>query len=360
MSEKKYLPILKFRQGEYQAVMRLETNIKESIFPLFVIPPVEYDFEKQEMKKSADEHASQIPSRLLSKWGNQKAAIDIDSSLHTQHMDSGELVYDFLFDTLLDNDTFLLPVIRPEYSSEYWDAAIEYSYNNSCGVVFRIQFEDLANPDVTDRILNEINDNEIDLGSVEIVIDYGNEADYDPLEDIREITSLLIKNIPNHSEFNSIYLAGTTLKLTSVSSRTSVNQSRDDWEFYKEFYNHESDDIPNIGFADFGIESPAFMPSVDMRKLKPAARVIYSNENGWNIVKGGAFRDDPSQMHALCKSFIEDSGQFIDESFSAGDKKIYDCAYERCSNGNMTTWKEAATSHHIAFVVHQLANFHDT
>ncbi|WP_198245633.1 beta family protein [methane-oxidizing endosymbiont of Gigantopelta aegis] len=47
----KYVPILKWRLGEYQALLRLDKNIKDNIRPLIVIPPVEFDFEEWRPKK---------------------------------------------------------------------------------------------------------------------------------------------------------------------------------------------------------------------------------------------------------------------------------------------------------------------
>ena len=47
----KYVPVLKWRQGEYQTLHRLSDSIKDSITPLVNIPPIEWDFEEKRMKK---------------------------------------------------------------------------------------------------------------------------------------------------------------------------------------------------------------------------------------------------------------------------------------------------------------------
>ena len=41
-----YIPILKWRQGEYLALDRLEDRVKDKVLPLIEIPPIEWDFEK--------------------------------------------------------------------------------------------------------------------------------------------------------------------------------------------------------------------------------------------------------------------------------------------------------------------------
>ena len=44
-----YVPVLKWRQGEYQSLHRLDDTVKDTIFPLINIPPIEYDFEEKRL-----------------------------------------------------------------------------------------------------------------------------------------------------------------------------------------------------------------------------------------------------------------------------------------------------------------------
>jgi len=39
------VPILKWKMGEYQALQRLSTPVKDCLTPLLEIPPVGFDFE---------------------------------------------------------------------------------------------------------------------------------------------------------------------------------------------------------------------------------------------------------------------------------------------------------------------------
>ena len=60
----KYVPILKWRQGEYQALTRLDNQIKGQINPLIVVPPVEFDFEEWRAKKTVQEHIEPFAKRF--------------------------------------------------------------------------------------------------------------------------------------------------------------------------------------------------------------------------------------------------------------------------------------------------------
>ena len=56
LSEDMYVPVLSWRQGEYQALSFLNPCDKDKIIPLVCIPQVEFDFEMRKDKKTVDEH----------------------------------------------------------------------------------------------------------------------------------------------------------------------------------------------------------------------------------------------------------------------------------------------------------------
>ena len=63
-----YVPILKWRQGEYLALGQLHPNVKDKVIPLIEIPPIEWDFEQKKEAKTIDEHLKPFANRLVKKW----------------------------------------------------------------------------------------------------------------------------------------------------------------------------------------------------------------------------------------------------------------------------------------------------
>ena len=127
MDYKPYLPILKWRQGEYQALLRLKPNVKQALRPLFVVPPIEYDFEQKKPKKNAQEHVEALVDRLEKKWGTGLASLQLHESLHDELMNNGEGVPTHIFNQLLVSKTTIQPVIMFDYSDGYINKAVEYS-----------------------------------------------------------------------------------------------------------------------------------------------------------------------------------------------------------------------------------------
>ncbi len=66
---------------------------------------------------------------------------------------------------------------------------------------------------------------------------------------------------------------------------------------------------PGLAYGDYTIVHPAFVVGLDMRKIKPAGKLVYTSNGDWIIRKGGAFRKNPAQMHDHCNHVVK-SGRF--------------------------------------------------
>jgi hypothetical protein len=128
---------------------------------------------------------------------------------------------------------------------------------------------------------------------------------------------------------------------------------RHDWLFYQALIAKldKSARVPSYG--DYTIVNPEFTPR-DMRRIKSGGRVVYTDDANWYIRKGGAFRDNPAQMHDHCR-YIIDSGKFRGAAFSDGDAFIEKCANKAVKPSNQPFWKQVAISHHIMHVLEDLA-----
>jgi hypothetical protein len=95
-----YVPSLRWRQAEYQALMRLRDDAKDRVLPLIVVPKPEYDFEKKRMKKTVEEQVQPFAAQLKLKWGTRPAWIDIHPEIVSTRMADGKLPLGHVFDTL--------------------------------------------------------------------------------------------------------------------------------------------------------------------------------------------------------------------------------------------------------------------
>lgn len=107
-------------------------------------------------------------------------------------------------------------------------------------------------------------------------------------------------------------------------------------------------------FGDYAI-SHTEPPEVDPRIMRPSASIRYTCESAWLVLKGRNVRDHGyEQFHDMCRDLVQRT-EYSGRQFSWGDEYIDECAARRVSKGSLTTWRNVGTSHHLAFVVRQLA-----
>lgn len=349
-----YVPILKWRQGEYQSLMRLETVIKDKVVPLIVIPPVEYDFEEERPKKSVQEHISPFAKRYNLKWGNRKSLIDLHDSLENSLMGCGTKVVEYIFDELRANSSAAIPVVRLSHGIDFINSIRSVVSKDGMGAAFRIKTVDLMGLNLGNSMRNVASNLGLELYEIDLVIDLEVPQTFEPYAGYAKALSSAIKKIAFINDFRSFTVAGMSLNLSEI-KRPGAEPVRHEWMLYKHL-NNELAELRQPNFGDYTIETPDFI-SLDMRLLNPAGKIVYTTENTWLVSKGKSFRNDRAQMIEHCKTVVN-SGHYCGKNFSNGDGRIYDTLHGVEGTGNQGTWKEVGVSHHITLIVNQLANFH--
>jgi len=82
-----YVPCLRWKQGEYQAILRLHAPTKEMVTPLIQIPEIGYDFKEKKLKNTIDEHLSDfVLKKIYRKWGNSFCFVDLNPIKPSERM----------------------------------------------------------------------------------------------------------------------------------------------------------------------------------------------------------------------------------------------------------------------------------
>jgi hypothetical protein len=348
-----YVPVLKWRMGEYQALYRLSSKTKESITPLIIVPPIEFDFEKRQPKRTIDQHIPPFPKKFEEKWGEKKALIDLHESLQNQVLSNGTRILEHIFGELRQRGCLAIPVSGLSREKVYTDQVKRVTKENELGVCLRIGFNELVRPDLNTRLKGYIEQLEINPSKVDLVLDLGEPENFNPVDVLANLVLSKMGSIVDLESYRSLIVAGMSLKLSEV-KKPGGEVPRLEWAMYKEMLSSIKDiRVPSYG--DYTIETPKFFDT-DMRLLNPAGKIVYTCDDTWLIPKGGSFREDSSQMKAHCEKILN-SAHFSGEKFSFGDKRISNTAKGKDGFGNQTTWKQVAVNHHIEKVVDQLARY---
>jgi hypothetical protein len=357
LNGRSYVPVLKWRQGEYQALLRLTDEVKASVTPLIEICPVEWDFELKREAKTLDEHLEPFGSRVYAKWGGRHAFLDVhllDPSLRTG---GGLHPLTFLGNSGYTHGARLVPVVGFDSSDAHLEAARGLSVSYHSGACLRMDLDDLMEFDLDGSIDEVLSALGIDLDELDIVVDMG-APNFEPLDEFAQLVSGLLGASPLLEQARSLVLAGTSFpdSLAAFDKALHVVPRRE-WQLYKKVLELKPSNRRIPTFGDYAIAHPVLVAG-DMRLLKPSANVRYTTRNAWALVKGRNVRDHGfAQYRDQCKKLI-DSGHFAGAGYSAGDRYIEDCAKHGGSTGNMSTWRWVGTNHHLTRVVRDLSSLH--
>src|SRR5688572_30233366 len=95
-----YVPVLRWKQGEYQAVRLLSENAKEIITPLIEVAERGFDFETKTVKKTLDQHLAPFGKRIEAKWERRRCFVDLNLINPAERMADGRHPVRFIFDDL--------------------------------------------------------------------------------------------------------------------------------------------------------------------------------------------------------------------------------------------------------------------
>ena len=291
-----YIPSVRWRMGEYQALSRLSDVAKERVVPFIVVPEIEFDFDEWAPKKTMQEHVEPFAKRYKQKWGNWPAWIDVHPNVQSELMDDGRLPIAYVFDELHPGNE-AVPAISLGLPASIAVAIRAIVKRDGRGVAIRLRLEHLMKPTVGVAVKALMSAVGVSTADTDLIIDLGT-PNYEPYADFADALLAGLGGLGDLSEFRSYVMLGCAYPETIPLDKPGGNLVRHDWHFFNTFITKlgPQDRVPNYG--DYTIV-PEFTPR-DMRLIKSGGRVVYTSNGNWFIRKGGAFRDNPAQMHEHC------------------------------------------------------------
>ena len=351
-----YVPCLRWKQGEYQAVEQLSDSVKELITPLIEIPEMGFDFETRIHKKTVDEHLEPQAKRIKKKWGTDLCFVDLQHIFPDQRMNDSTHPVSYLFSEMRKEKCSGIPVISLNCDNHYQRAVKQVVREEGRGICLRILLEKAAGATLPHDIEDLLEKLGIKIQECHLILDY-RAPNFVPLDGFSRAIGNIIRKLPNLTEWQTFTLLGTSFpkSMAEVKGRGELLQ-RYEWLLYKKLVNSLKDAglrLPTFG--DYAISYPD-IPHLDWRVVKPSASIRYTANDAWYIIKGKNVRDHKfEQYRGHCRNLIE-SSHYSGIAFSEGDNYISDCAAGKVSTGNLTTWRKVGTNHHLEKLVQDIAN----
>lgn len=352
-----YVPCLRWKMGEYQAVMRLSPAAKCALTPMIDIPEIGWDFDTRTEAKSLDEHLAKFAPRVQEKWGTQPCFVDGRLLPPAGTMATGLHAMPAIFDALRVQGCQAVPVTGPERATEYQIAIREIVARDRRGVCLRIPLEWALGSNTNTDVNRLLNGMDLKYGDAHLVLDMGAPANFEPIPGFARLVQNAIGRISHLRQWRTFTLLGTSFPKTMGDVKAGATiLARSEWLLYKQVLTG----LQGVGlrfpaFADYVVQHPDVW-QVDMRKVKPSASIRYSANDIWFILKGSSVRDNGlGQYKDMCKAIVS-SAHFSGERYSCGDRYIADCAKGTQKPGSLPMWRCVCSNHHLEKVVRDVSN----
>jgi len=363
LQKKDYVPVLKWKMGEYQALNKLREDLKDRICPLIEIVPIGFDHEKGVLRESMDSHIADIGTRLKKKWGDRKAFIDI----YSMEIKSDRSNYiKKVFEKYRLAKCNVVPVICLN-ESEATQVFSEIISSDANGIAIRIKSKYLDGSVLGMSLAKKIENLTSSLGigkvDVDIIVDFeeivvlaNEKTTFDTIQ------RLMYENIPEINLWRSFIVLGCSFpaELKYTKDKANCMHKRMEWLLYKDCVSKFKDSFRLPTFSDYTIGTMEHK-QLDMRKVKPSAKLKYTLDDNWYYDKGTAVRGANSrgfgQFKSLCSSLVV-SRHFRGEGFSEGDKYIKKCSDGDEGTGNLSTWVWVSTNQHMTKVLIDIASLY--
>ncbi|MBL7719458.1 MAG: beta family protein [Flavipsychrobacter sp.] len=361
LHNKLYYPILKGKKGEFAALKECPQPIKESMIPLIELldyTPTQLSEEQLAKRKKPvrtyDDHLSSEIKQIIAAWQESGMPIFIDTHLVPIELLAGTGRIALIFESLYDAGIMAIPVIHTSYdpriSNEYKSIIDEYQ----TGFCLRLNTNDTEDEEIADVIEHLLNRYQQLPGQIDLLID-NRYVTEDIIARTARLLATTINDLPHLAEWRSLVLASAAfpVDLSNHKPDSTTRIPRSDWALWQKLLSKSLERMPNFG--DYAIAHPEIR---DIGNVIPnmSASLRYTADKEFIIVKGrGVKHNGFGQTHALSQKIVS-LPEYSGEHFSPGDNWIKRCALNRTTPGNSTTWRQAATSHHLHKVIEQLAS----
>lgn len=353
-----YVPVLKWKAGEYKALRDVSISDKSAMTPLAEIVPVPWDWGSDAPAKTLDDHLAQVPAQMASCWGvSEPLFVELNLLDSSDRLASGNHPVDGLFSQISLAGVKVIPVTGLDRDAAYQAAVATVVARDGRGVCIRVGRDDMLVPTFAQQLDDLLNTLKLNISDVDLVMDF---------RAVEASTAGIYANVAVSfisSQKYAIYarsltvLSGAFHQNLSAFSPGIGSMPRHDWALWRAVLGATA--LPRKpSFGDYGIAHPE-LGEIDPRQMTMSANIRYTTDDEWLIFRGRSLKDPRygqyGQYHVLAQDVVN-HGRYCGRAFSKGDDYIHDVANQADGPGNQTSWRQAPTNHHLVFVIREIAN----
>jgi hypothetical protein len=254
----------------------------------------------------------------------------------------------------------LIPVTRIERHKSYQDVIRLAMQTDKNGVCIRLGSNDWGdltniNPRL-DKLLSYL---AVLPKQTYVVLDFG---PFLPEQTGTIIASAVgtINTLKNLNNFCSLIITSTAIpERPQVSSGDVKRMERSEWIVWQALRKTYKDKIIKRlpVFGDYTMVNPSPTGIKDFTKVKLLPKIKYCTNEDWLFIREQSKkRRDYAKFHEVCQLLIAQP-EYCGQTYSWGDKCIYECATNASTSTNPKQWSEIGINHHITLATRQCSSF---
>lgn len=352
-SEWQYMPILKWKRGERDALRYLPDKEWEQLVPLLELDPIGAAPDAVALKAALPAYVTEIAKQIIRSIPEaQSVAIDTSyvSSGFPRKLNLLMAIYSRLQKLVPHN---LIPVIRANSLDALTGLTESYTQvlKNASEVVLRLRIDQLGAAQVAPSV-NELA-KFVKRKQIHLLLDQFSIVDKKHNDCFAALSPYL--TAASGISCASVTVAGGSFPINLTGKKQGVTDlPRVEWAVW--VLMAQKDDYEDYRYADYAVSNPTPMEEdIDPTKVNPSVAIRYTSDQFWRLYKGRGFKKGgPGQLKGLSKLLVTDVGIYAGQGFSYGDGQYMKYSAGSEKNGIPWTWRRDATNHHIMKTISQL------
>jgi Beta protein len=347
-----YVPALRFKQGEYQGLRQLSSDVADLIIPRLIMPPPKERDQETKRFLTKDDIVYGTGRRIGKHWPMREAFLEPRYLYKEFGVDESKKWLPLMFKTARDSGaraialTTVSEVMGP-LSQSYRQVLAP---DCSCKIAIRVESGEIDG-ELESRLLAALNQLGIQPPECTIVLDFA-DADFSNSDAVADIAHGALEDLQRIGLWRQIVFQGTNYPEKNPAEQNGKAEiSRNEWLAWKKAVKFDRNSSEHLIFGDYGADCAevSFQGSGGI----PIRHYRYTTADSWIVFRGSTSGTAIDSMKSVCGRILE-SGKFAGRNFSAADDYIYMTANGWAGPGNGTTWREINTAHHITRVVRDI------
>ncbi len=345
-----YLPILKWKQGERIALSKLTPAQRSGLLPVLELPAINSAHDGAALRSALPAYLAKVIKEMNNTFTGEQV-VGVDSRWLAPGYSKQIALLAMVCKSLSGKVACgIVPVISE--TALMSNAADISKFDDHGAYVLRLQTTSIEPLQIV-PLVKLATDNGLKKRNLHLVIDQFAIVKEDSAAKHAAVVPYIDAALA--AQCSSVTVAGGSFPINLMGYKQGeFDIPRVEWRVWERLKADPA--YKNLRFGDYTVTHPGPIPDdVDPTKMNPSVAIRYARDRDWKLYKAGGFKKGaPNQYRGLCNLLISDPTAYSGPAFSDGDDRYEKAAVGTIGNGNPSSWRRDATSHHLVFTADQL------